>query len=302
MVTIQNKILKHTEIVDYEVWISEYKHELWDVLEISDVVDLYNHQDSPPRLQATMERTKAEEAVRKHPNIFDFKVSNVNTNTRKGSVVERQLQRRQYEQTASEMQLENIREATYKQFAEARPINTPIINNDDEKAITLFEAQKNKIDAFPNNEDEFWRNETLGLVEKFIGKESSHYGLLSSHTFWPNPNAINIETAELQRERGRKMIDLCISHIKAHGVKKEPLVPQTVNYHYNFPESTNPVINTIQNSSLNNLSNFDTHTNSSTNAKTPTKTSWIEVVYWILGILVSVGLLYEFVIKNIVAK
>jgi hypothetical protein len=279
----------------------------YDILEWYDVVELF--YDKPNKMSSgKMERRDAVQIIDEHPHIGYWFEDVIRPDIKKlpkpkvkPKPKENSLQRRKYEQTVSELILGNVRESHYKHLAEKQPIKTTVMN-EDEKAISLFEAQKQKIDASPNSDDQFWRNETLTLVEKFIGKESHQYELLKDHTFWPNLKAENIETADSQRERGRSMINSCINHIKAHGAKKESLVPQTVNFHYNFPESTNPVINTIQNSSLNNLSNFDTHTNNNTNAKTPTNKSWIEVVYWIVGILVSLGLLYEFVIKNILAK
>ena len=104
------------------------------------------------------------------------------------------------------------------------------MNQENIKVIALFEKQRQKIDNFPNADDEFWRNETLDLVEKFIGKDSKQYGLLSSHTFWPNVNAVQSETEQSQRERGRKIIDLCINYIKDHGIKKEPSPQPVINY------------------------------------------------------------------------
>ncbi|HEY4325983.1 MAG TPA: toll/interleukin-1 receptor domain-containing protein [Mucilaginibacter sp.] len=95
-----------------------------------------------------------------------------------------------------------------------------VATSDADKAVKLFKKQKAKIDQFPNNDDEFWRNDTLTLVEKFIGKDTDQYSLLQNHTFWPNPFAINKETEESQRNRGKKMIDSCINYIRVHGIKK----------------------------------------------------------------------------------
>ncbi|MDB5003067.1 MAG: hypothetical protein JWQ34_1292 [Mucilaginibacter sp.] len=222
--TQQNK----SQWVDYENYFHNYiNNDLYETLQIKDVYELYNRISGQELWQTTLEKKAAIEALNKHPDIFRIEYSDKNTIVKPR---EKPKPTSQYEQTGSELILESIREAQYAKISEKSSTNIPSMSNKDEKAIALFEAQKLKIDAFPNSDDQFWRDETLGLVEKFIGKETSQYGLLSSHTFWPNPKAINVETEESQRERGRKMIDLCISHIKAHGIKIEPSPQPIINY------------------------------------------------------------------------
>jgi len=156
---------------------------------------------------------------------------------------------------------------------------------EDEKAIELFEKQKAKIHAFPNSDDEFWRNDTLGLVEKFIGRESSQYGLLSSHTFWPNLNAIPPETDEYQRDRGRKMIDSCITFIALHGIKKEPLhIPISTTNNYN---------NTVHDGNVyQDLSQDNSLSKQTTNIKTPNTISSNSIMEkWQLWVAIAVGII-----------
>jgi hypothetical protein len=247
-VKIKHKQLKKIQWVDYENYFHNYmNNDLYETLQMKDIYELYNRISGEEVWQTTLEKKAATEALKKHPNIFRIEYSKKNTEAKANdkpkiteNILHRPAKRTRYEQTAADLVLEKVREANYDSSSEKHKINTPKVSNEDEKAIGLFENQKRKIDNFPNPDDEFWRNETLGLIEKFIGADSSQFGLISSHTFFPNPNAINPETESSQRERGRKMIDLCINHIKAHGLKKETTRQPIINYHnHNIIQSGN---------------------------------------------------------------
>lgn len=78
------------------------------------------------------------------------------------------------------------------------------------------------------------------------------------------------------------------------------IIHAPVSHNYNFEKSQTPIVNsTIQDSRLNMDNNLDIQTSINNKPNIPIKRSWIEVLYWIAGIIVAALLLYEFVIKHL---
>lgn len=83
-------------------------------------------------------------------------------------------------------------------------------------------------------------------------------------------------------------------------IESPSVIHAPVSHNYNFEKSQTPIVNsTVQDSFLNLANNLDVHTNNNTNPNKPTNRSWIEVLYWIAGIIVGGLLLYEFIIKHL---
>lgn len=81
MVTIRHKQLNEVQTVSISTWNkpNKYNQDLWEVMEIRDVVDLYSCDSGVWRLHNTLELETAKEAVAQHPNTFKYEPSKLNT-------------------------------------------------------------------------------------------------------------------------------------------------------------------------------------------------------------------------------
>lgn len=65
-VKIKHKQLDKVEVIPYTVWVSQYNHQLWDLVKMWDVGKIYNVQGEKPVYQSTVDKNAFLDAM-KHP-------------------------------------------------------------------------------------------------------------------------------------------------------------------------------------------------------------------------------------------
>jgi hypothetical protein len=78
-VEIKHKQLGDVKTVSYEEYFHNVNKNLWEIIRIYDLAELYNSKTGPEVWQATLELNQAIEAVKRHPDIFRYEISNKNT-------------------------------------------------------------------------------------------------------------------------------------------------------------------------------------------------------------------------------
>jgi hypothetical protein len=79
MVTVKHKQTGLDEYVSITTWLNKYNHDLWEVLEIKDAVDLFSLKKGVWELHNTVEEDAALDIIRQHPNDFRYEPSVHNT-------------------------------------------------------------------------------------------------------------------------------------------------------------------------------------------------------------------------------
>jgi len=126
-ITIKRKDTGQIQLVDMDTFRTQYNASLYDIIKRESIVEMYYFNSNWGKwVSPTLtERSNAEKWVNEQPNSYKFEpVPDFDNNITQSESV---LERRKYEQTASDMILESIREAAYVRLAEKRPINPPII-------------------------------------------------------------------------------------------------------------------------------------------------------------------------------
>src|ERR1700722_6052138 len=87
-VKIRHIQLKDIQWVDYEQFFHNYmNNNLYETLEIKDLYELYNRKDGEERHQTTLEKERAFEALKKHPDIFRIEYSELNSKPKKSAKI-----------------------------------------------------------------------------------------------------------------------------------------------------------------------------------------------------------------------